>query len=72
MRVASSFNQPLLELEYKKICFVTNDLNSSFPSVVDSFSQKFKDEFTKDVPSGLLIIQIEDHQFGFVPNHPKN
>ena len=61
MRVAYSSNQPLLELEYKKICFVTNDLNLSFPSVVDSFSQKFKDEFAKDVPSGLPTIQIKDH-----------
>ena len=61
----------MLELEYKKICFATNDVNFSLPSV-DSFSQKFKDEFAKDVPSGLPTIQIKDHQFDFIPNRPKD
>ena len=37
VRVAYSSNQPLLELEYKKIFFATNDVNFSLPSV-DSFS----------------------------------
>ena len=71
VRVAYSCNQPLLELEYKKIYFSTNDVNFSL-SNVDYFSQKFKDDFAKDVPSGLPTTKIIDHQFDFILNSPKD
>ena len=56
VRVAYCSNQLLLEPEYKKICFATNDVNFFLPSIGVSISQKFKDEFAKDVRSGLPTI----------------
>ena len=49
MRVLYCSNQPLLELECKKICFATNEINFSLPSVNVSLLHKFKEEFPKTV-----------------------
>ena len=57
MRVVYCSNQPLLELEYKHICFATNDINFSLPSVDVSLMQKFEEEFSKTVNNIMAKIR---------------
>ena len=59
-------NQPIFVLLYKETCFNTNELDESFPSVVVSLLQEYKDMFSNDVPSGLPPIRGIEHQIDFV------
>ena len=52
---------------YKEVCFNTNKLNESLPSVVVSLLQEYEDVFPNDVPSGLPPIRGIEHQINFVP-----
>ena len=59
----------------KRVCFNTNELDESLPSVVVSLLQEYEDMFTNDVPSGLPPIRGIEHQIDFVlgatiPNRP--
>ena len=51
---------------YKDVCFNTNELDESLPSVV-SLLQEYEDVFPNDVPSGLPPIRGMEHQIDFVP-----
>ena len=55
--VAYCSNQPFLKLEYKKICFSTNDINLSLPSVDVSLMQEFEEEFPKTINNIMAKIQ---------------
>jgi len=75
--VKSAFytNQPLFVLLYKEVCFNTNELDESLPSIVVSLLQEYEDVFPNDVPSGLPLIRGIEHQIDFVlgatiPNRP--
>ena len=46
-------NQPLYLLLYKEVCFNTNELDESLPSVVVSLLQEYEDVFPNDVSNGL-------------------
>ena len=59
-------NQPIFVLLYKDVCFNTNELDESLPSVV-SLLQEYEDVFPNDVPSGLPPIRGVEHQIDFVP-----
>ena len=59
--------QPIFVLLYKKVCFNTNELDESLPSVVVSLLQEYEDVFSNDVPSGLPPIRGIEHQIDFVP-----
>ena len=59
-------NQPIFVLLYKDVCFNTNELDESLPSVV-SLLQEYEDVFPNDVPSGLPPIRGMEHQIDFVP-----
>ena len=68
-------NQPIFVLLYKEVCFNTNELDESLPSVVVSLLQEYEDVFSNDVPSGLPPIRGIEHQIDFVlgatiPNRP--
>ena len=52
---------------YKEVCFNTNELDKSLPSVVVSLLQEYEDVFPNDVPSGLPHIRGIGHQIDFVP-----
>ena len=52
---------------YKEVCFNTNELDKSLPSVVVSLLQEYEDVFPNDVPSGLPHIRGIEHQIDFVP-----
>lgn len=67
--VKSAFytNQPIFVLLYKEVCFSTNELDESLPSVVVSLLQEYDDVFPNDVPSGLPPIRGVEHQIDFVP-----
>ena len=67
--VKNSFytNQPIFVLLYKEVCFNTNELDESLPSVVVSLLQEYEDVFPNDVPSGLPPIRGIEHQIDFVP-----
>ena len=52
---------------YKEVCFNTNELDESLPSVVVSLLQEYEDMFSNDVPSGLPPIRGIEHQIDFVP-----
>ena len=54
----------------EEACLITSDLNIYFSSV--SLSQKIKDEFLKEVFSGLPSIKIQGHQFEFIFNGPND
>ena len=60
-------NQPIFVLLYKEVCFNTNELDQSLPSVVVSLLQEYEDVFPNDVPSGLPPIRGIEHQIDFVP-----
>jgi hypothetical protein len=60
-------NQPIVVLLYKEICFNTNELDESLPSVVVSLLQEYDDVFPHDVPSGLPPVRGIEHQIDFVP-----
>ena len=60
-------NQPIFVLLYKEVCFNTNELDESLPSVVVSLLQEYEDVFSNDVPSGLPPIRGIEHQIDFVP-----
>ena len=53
--------QPIFVLLYKKVCFNTNELDESLPSVVVSLLQEYEDVFPNDVPIGLLPIRGIEH-----------
>ena len=57
VRVTYCSNQPLLELEYKKICFATNDVNLSLPSVDVFLMQEFEEEFLETVNNTMANIR---------------
>ena len=59
-------NQPIFVLLYKEVCFNTNELDQSLPSVVVSLLQEYEDMFPNDVPSGLPPIRGIEHQIDFV------
>jgi hypothetical protein len=59
-------NQPIVVLLYKEICFNTNELDESLPSVVVSLLQEYDDVFPNDVPSGLPPVRGIEHQIDFV------
>ena len=59
-------NQPIFVLLYKEICFNTNKLDESLPSVVVSLLQEYEDMFPNDMPSGLPPIRGIEHQIDFV------
>ncbi|XP_075657419.1 uncharacterized protein LOC142627439 [Castanea sativa] len=67
--VKSAFytKQPIFVLLYKEVCFNTNELDKSLPSVVVSLLQEYEDVFPNDVPSGLPPIRGIEHQIDFVP-----
>ena len=46
-------NQPIFVLLYKEVCFNTNELDESLPSIVVSLLQEYEDVFPNDVPNGL-------------------
>ena len=60
-------NQPIFVLLYKDVCFNTNELDKSLPSVVVSLLQEYEDVFPDDVPSGLPPIRGIEHQINFLP-----
>ncbi|KAJ9702790.1 hypothetical protein PVL29_004498 [Vitis rotundifolia] len=60
-------NQPIFVFLYKEVCFNTNELDKSLPSVVVSLLQEYEDVFSNDVPSGLPPIRGIEHQINFVP-----
>ena len=60
-------NQPIFVLLYKEVCFNTNELDKSLPSVVISLLQEYEDMFPNDIPSGLPPIRGIEHQIDFVP-----
>ena len=60
-------NQPIFVLLYKDVCFNTNELDESLPSVVVSLLQEYEDVFPNVVPSGLPLIRGIEHQIDFVP-----
>ena len=60
-------NQPIFVLLYKDVCFNTNELDKSLPSVVVSLLQEYEDVFPNDIPSGLPPIRGIKHQIDFVP-----
>ena len=53
--VKSAFytNHPILVLLYKDVCFNTNELDESLPSVVVSLLQEYEVVFPNDVLCGL-------------------
>ena len=53
---------------HKEICFNTNELDESLPSVVVSLLQEYEDVFPDDVPSGLPPIRGIEHQINFLPS----
>ncbi|KAJ9682680.1 hypothetical protein PVL29_018578 [Vitis rotundifolia] len=55
-------------LLYKEVCFNTNELDESLPSVVVSLLQEYEDVFPNNVPSGLPPIRGIEHQIDFVPS----
>ena len=60
---------------YKEVCFNTNKLDESLPSVIVSLLQEYEDVFPNDIPSGLAPIRGIEHQIDFVqgviiPNRP--
>ena len=57
MKSAFYTNQPIFVLLYKEVCFNTNELDESLPSVVVSLLQEYEDVFPNDVPSGLPHIR---------------
>ena len=67
--VKSAFytNQPIFVLLDKEVCFNTNELDESLPSVVVSLLQEYEDVFPDDVPSGLPPIRGIEHQINFLP-----
>ena len=52
----------------KEVCFNTNELDESLPSVVVSLLQEYDDVFSNDMPSGLPPIRRIEHQIDFVPS----
>ena len=52
---------------YKEVCFNTNELAESLPSIVVSLLQEYEDVFPNDVPSGLPPKRGIEHQIDFVP-----
>ena len=60
-------NQPIFVLLYKEVCFNTNELDESLPSVVVSLLQEYEDMFPNNIPSGLPPIRGIEHQIDFVP-----
>ena len=52
---------------YKDVCFNTNELDKSLPSVVVSLLQEYENVLPNDVPSGLPPIRGIEHQIDFVP-----
>ncbi|KAJ9671045.1 hypothetical protein PVL29_027166 [Vitis rotundifolia] len=61
-------NQPIFVLLYKEVCFNTNELDKSLPSVVVSLLHEYEDVFPNDVPSELPPIRGIEHQIDFVPS----
>ena len=68
--VKSTFytNQPIFVLLYKEVCFNTNELDKSLPSVVVSLLQEYEDVFSNNVPSGLSFIRGIRRQIDFMPS----
>ena len=60
-------NQPVFVLLYKEVCFNTNELDESLPSVIVSLLQEYEDVFPNNVRSGLPPIRGIEHQIDFVP-----
>ena len=60
-------NQPIFVLLYKEVCFNTNEIDESLPSVVVSLLQEYENVFPNDIPSGLPYIRGIEHQIDFVP-----
>ena len=60
-------NQLIFVLLYKEVCFNTNELDESLPSVVVSLLQEYEDVFPNDIPCGLPHIRGIEHQIDFVP-----
>ncbi|KAJ9687788.1 hypothetical protein PVL29_016309 [Vitis rotundifolia] len=54
-------------LLYKEVCFNSNELDESLPSIVVFLLQEYEDVFPNDVPSGLPPIRGIEHQIDFVP-----
>ena len=52
---------------YKEVCFNTNELNESLPSIVVSLLQEYEDVFPNNILSGLPPIRGIEHQINFVP-----
>ena len=59
--------RPMIVLMYKEALLITNQLDSSLPSVVVSLLQEFEDVFPEEVPHGLPPIRGIEHQIDFVP-----
>ena len=55
-------NQPIFVLLYKEVCFNTNKLNESLPSVVVSLLMEYEDMFPNDVPSGRYKDEVDRPQ----------
>ena len=55
-------NQPIFVLLYKEVCFNTNKLNESLPSVVVSLLMEYEDMFPNDVPSGRYKDEVDKPQ----------
>ena len=60
-------NHPIFVLLYKEVCFNTNELYKSFPSIVVSLFPEYEDVFPNNVSSGLPPIRGIEHQIDFVP-----
>ena len=60
IKVTYCSKQPLLKHEYKKICFVTNDINLFLLSINVSLFQKFEAEFPS-IKSSFFILHAQLH-----------
>ena len=55
-------NQHIFVLLYKEVCFNTNELNESLPSVVVSLLMEYEDMFPNDIPSGRYKDEVDKPQ----------
>jgi hypothetical protein len=67
LREVRNTTTPFFVLLHKEVLFSTNNLPSSFPSVVLDLLQDFEDVFPDEVPAGLPPICGIEHQIDLVP-----
>ena len=67
IRKALYCERPIFVLMCKGACLITNDTNSSLPSIFVALLQDFNDVFPEEIPSGLPPIRGIEHQIDFIP-----